>query len=87
MRKENRTLLDRELIKIVSTQGVWAILSFTLIFYILKAQEKRDIKQEEREKKYQYIIEQLTEKFEKIYREIQDIKQSISSNNLQEKEN
>lgn len=67
--------MNEELIKIVSTQGVWAVLSFMLIFYILKAQERRDNKQEEREKKYQDIIEQLTEKFEKIYIEIQSIKE------------
>ena len=50
------------------------MLSFLLISYILKAQEKRDIKQDEREKNYQNIITQLTTKFEDIYSEIRDIK-------------
>lgn len=31
-------------------QGIWAVLSIFLIFYILRAQEKRDQRQEEREK-------------------------------------
>ncbi|KIL09074.1 UviB-like protein [Clostridium botulinum] len=51
-----------QLIKIATTQGVWTILSCVLIVYILKAQENRDIRQEEREKNYQDIIKQLTEK-------------------------
>ncbi|NFL58548.1 UviB-like protein [Clostridium botulinum] len=50
-----------QLIKIATTQGVWTILSCVLIVYILKAQENRDIRQEEREKNYQDIIKQLTE--------------------------
>lgn len=51
-----------EMIKLVSNQGIWAMLSFFLICYILKAQQLRDDKQEEREKSYQNIIQQLTEK-------------------------
>ncbi len=69
--------MNEELINIVSTQGVWAILSFILIFYILKAQEQRDNKQEEREEKYQNIIAQLTERFQVIYSEVQDIKEIL----------
>ena len=70
-------IMNEELINIVSTQGVWAILSFILIFYILKAQEQRDNKQEEREEKYQNIIAQLTERFQVIYSEVQDIKEIL----------
>ncbi|WP_252249424.1 BhlA/UviB family holin-like peptide [Clostridium sp. VAP23] len=51
-----------ELIKLAATQGIWTILSCVLIIYILKVQETRDLKQEEREKNYQDIIKQLTEK-------------------------
>lgn len=51
-----------ELIKTAATQGIWVILSCVLIVYILKAQETRDLKQEEREKNYQEIIKQLTGK-------------------------
>lgn len=71
--------MNEELIKIVSTQGVWAVLSFTLIFYILKAQEKRDIKQENREEKYQEIIAQLTDRFKIIYSDVQDIKKFLTN--------
>ncbi|AWK52967.1 UviB-like protein [Clostridium beijerinckii] len=51
-----------ELIKSATTQGIWVILSCVLIVYILKAQETRDLKQEERERNYQEIIKQLTDK-------------------------
>lgn len=69
--------MSDEMIKIVASQGVWAILSFILIYYILKAQEKRDEKQDIREEKYQEIISELTNKFESIHTEVQDIKQML----------
>lgn len=45
-----------------SSNGVWAALSLALIFFILRAQERRDAKQDEREQNYQKIIEELTQK-------------------------
>ncbi|KFX54044.1 UviB-like protein [Clostridium botulinum] len=70
-----------ELIKIATTQGIWTILSCVLIIYILKAQETRDLKQEEREKNYQDIIKQLTEKLntlDSINSTINEIKNKIN---------
>lgn len=72
--------MESEIIKIASTQGIWAVLSVTLIFYILKAQEKRDIKQEDREKRYQDIISALTDKLnimDDIKKDIEDIKEFV----------
>lgn len=69
--------MNDEMIKVVASQGVWAMLSFTLIFYILKTQEKRDEKQEVREQKYQEIISELTNKFEDINNTVNDIKKMI----------
>ncbi|MDD4700344.1 MAG: BhlA/UviB family holin-like peptide, partial [Oscillospiraceae bacterium] len=51
-------------------EGVWAVLSLVLIFYIIKNQEKRDTRQDERDKKYQNIIENLS----KLLREMNEIK-------------
>lgn len=48
--------MENELFKVALSQGAWAGISIVLIFYIIKAQEKRDLKQEEREAKYQEII-------------------------------
>lgn len=55
-----------ELVKMAFTQGIWTLLSIFLIFFILKTQEKRDIIQEERELRYQKIINDLISKLEDI---------------------
>ena len=73
--------MENEIVKLASAQGIWAVLAVLLIFYILKAQEKRDIRQEEREKIYQEIINSLTEKFsilEDIKTDITEIKGKLS---------
>nr|WP_267491329.1 BhlA/UviB family holin-like peptide [Clostridium haemolyticum] len=52
--------------------------------YILKAQEKRDTKQELRERNYQSIIENLTDKFnlvEDVKKDVEDIKEFIHKTN------
>ena len=72
--------MENELFKIASTQGIWAALSVILVFYILKTQEKRDDKQDQREKNYQDIISKLTEKFnivENVKKDIVEIKEYI----------
>jgi len=59
------------------------VLSIFLLFYILKAQEKRDMKQEEREKNYQDIITKLTDKFDivdEVKKDVEDIKQYVMKN-------
>jgi beta-lactamase regulating signal transducer with metallopeptidase domain len=76
--------------KLATSQGIWATLAIILIFYILKAQEKRDEKQELREKNYQKIILKLTKEFEliqDIQRDITEIRNHIDTekqNNIQE---
>ena len=72
--------MENELLKLASNQGIWAALSVALIFYILKAQEKRDDKQDQREKNYQDIISKLTEKFnivENVKKDVEEIKEHI----------
>lgn len=72
--------MEGEILKLASSQGIWAALSVALIFYILKAQEKRDIRQEEREVNYQKIISKLTDKFnivEDVKRDVEDIKDFV----------
>ncbi|MCD3245105.1 hypothetical protein G8S21_03970 [Clostridium botulinum C] len=65
--------MEIELIKLASSQGIWAALTIVLIFYILKTQEKRDSKQGQREENYQNIIKKLTEKFNAL----KDIKSDV----------
>jgi hypothetical protein len=72
-----------EAIQVALDHGIWAGLSMILIFYILKAQEKRDLRQDEREKNYQEIISSLTEKFyiiEEIKKDVEEIKENILKN-------
>ncbi|BDR76992.1 MULTISPECIES: BhlA/UviB family holin-like peptide [Clostridium] len=72
--------MENEVLKLASSQGIWAALSVVLIFYILKAQEKRDGKQEEREKNYQDIISKLTDKFnivEDVKKDVKEIKDYV----------
>ncbi|ERK28958.1 BhlA/UviB family holin-like peptide [Clostridium intestinale] len=69
--------MEEQILKLASTQGIWAVLSFILIYYIVKTQEKRDIRQEERETNYQDIINKLTDKLnilDDIQEDIKDIK-------------
>ncbi|MFL0249253.1 BhlA/UviB family holin-like peptide [Clostridium neuense] len=55
--------MENEILKLAASQGVWALLSVILIFYMLKSQEKRDVKEEEREKNYYNLINKLINKF------------------------
>lgn len=70
-----------DLLKVASSQGIWAALSVTLIYYVIKAQEKKDTLQNEKEQKYQDIISKLTEEFnvlKEIQNDIYDIKNHIN---------
>ncbi|MBN3409662.1 hypothetical protein CJF15_11115 [Clostridium botulinum] len=75
--------LENEILKSALSQGIWAVLSVFLLFYILKAQEKRDQKQDEREKNYQEIISKITDKLaivEVVKKDVEDIKQYVINN-------
>lgn len=71
-----------QILDLFAPEGVWAILSLMLIFYILWRQEKRDEQLDEREKerdsrdmKYQDSLSKLAdayEKMEKILKKNQD---------------
>lgn len=72
--------MENEIMNTALSQGIWAVLSMFLLFYILKAQEKRDQKQEEREKNYQEIITKITDKLcvvEEVKKDVEEIKQYV----------
>ncbi len=72
--------MENEIIKLASSQGIWAALSVALIFYVIKTQEKRDFRQEEREQNYQKIITNLTDNLnivEDVKRDVAEIKQFV----------
>lgn len=71
------TILDAAL-----SQGIWAVLAVFLLLYVVKENEKRDLRQEERERNYQAIINQLTEKLnilDEVENGIADIKSFLSA--------
>ncbi|MCD3218147.1 hypothetical protein G8S55_13195 [Clostridium botulinum C] len=72
--------MENEILKLASSQGIWAALSVVLIFYILKAQEKRDLKQEQREENYQRIIKNLTYNLhliEDVKKDVKEVKEVV----------
>ena len=72
--------MNEKLVELAATQGIWTLISVSLILYILKNQEKRDINQEEREKNYQIIISNLSDKLniiEDIKEDIKEIKNKV----------
>lgn len=72
--------MENEIMNTALSQGIWAVLSVFLLFYILKAQEKRDQKQEEREKNYQEIITKITDKLcvvEEVKKDVEEIKKYV----------
>ena len=66
------------------SQGIWAVLAVLLLIYIVKSNEQRDAKQEEREKNYQTVIENLTEKFQilnQVQNDLEEIKDNLLNKN------
>lgn len=77
--------MESEVLKVATSQGLWAAIGVTLIFYIIRTQEKRDSKQEEREAKYQDVINSLTDRLSimnDIKNDVEEIKESIIKNNI-----
>lgn len=73
-------MMENEILKVALSQGIWAVLSIFLLFYILKAQEKRDVKEEEREKNYQDVISHLTDKLrivDEVKKDVEDLKKDV----------
>lgn len=66
--------MEETILNIAATQGIWAVVAVGLIFYILKTQEKRDMRQEERERNFQMIIIDLTKHLDTI----EELKEDVS---------
>ncbi len=62
--------MEREVMQIMKTQGVFAVLFCFMLFYVLRENSKR-------EGKYQEIISNLTDKFEDIKDDVKEIKNKI----------
>ena len=71
--------METTVMNVAVSQGIWAVLAVFLLIYIVKSNEQRDTKQEEREKNYQPVIESLTEKFQ-ILNQVQSGQKEIKDN-------
>ena len=76
--------MEDKIVELASAQGIWAALTVILFFYTLKAQDKRDIRQEIREENYQNIIAKLTDKLnimEDVKKDVEEIKNYVFNKN------
>lgn len=76
--------METTVMNVAVSQGIWAVLAVILLIYIVKSNEQRDTKQEEREKNYQTVIESLTEKFQilnQVQSDLKEIKDNLFNKN------
>lgn len=76
--------METTVMNVAVSQGIWAVLAVFLLIYIVKSNEQRDTKQEEREKNYQTVIESLTEKFQilnPVQSDLKEIKDNLFNKN------
>lgn len=76
--------MEITVMNVAVSQGIWAVLAVFLLIYIVKSNEQRDTKQEEREKNYQTVIESLTEKFQilnQVQSDLKEIKDNLFNKN------
>ena len=76
--------METTVMNVAVSQGIWAVLAVFLLIYIVKSNEQRDTKQEEREKNYQTVIESFTEKFQilnQVQSDLKEIKDNLFNKN------
>ena len=76
--------METTVMNVAVSQGIWAVLAVFLLIYIVKSNEQRDTKQEEREKNYQTVIKSLTEKFQilnQVQSDLKEIKDNLFNKN------
>lgn len=66
-----------KLLDFAMAEGLGYALFVALLFYVLKQQEKRDDKADKREERYQTIIQELTDKYAEIAKDVKEIKDNI----------
>ncbi len=72
--------MEATLLEAATTQGIWVLLFVSLFIYTIKRYEAMESKQEAREKEYQKLICELTDKFSvlpDIRDDIEEIKEKL----------
>ncbi len=83
--QERQNKMESQILDAALSQGIWAVLFVALLFYILRSQEKRDEKQEEREANYRELLTDLSHTLdivESIQNDINQIKNTLESDKL-----
>jgi hypothetical protein len=65
--------MENEVIKLAATQGLWAVLFVSLLFWVLRENAKR-------ENSYQQLLHDLTGKFgilESVQRDVSEVKTTL----------
>ena len=62
------TILDAAL-----SHGIWAVIAVFLLIYIIRSNDQRDARQEENEKSYQAMLNDLTGKYDLLERVCQRV--------------
>ena len=76
--------METTVMNVAVSQVILAVVAVFLLIYIVKSNEQRDTKQEEREKNYQTVIESLTEKFQilnQVQSDLKEIKDNLFNKN------
>lgn len=55
--------MEDVLVSVTQSQGIWTVMFVFLLLYTIKKNDKLDERQAEREKQYQALIADLTEKY------------------------
>ncbi|MGG5460192.1 BhlA/UviB family holin-like peptide [Clostridium sp. B9] len=63
--------MENEMIKLIATQGVFALLFSYLLTYVLKENSKR-------EDNYNHVVKELTELLPAMKKDIEDIKDRLN---------
>lgn len=66
-----------KLLEFALSEGLGYALFVVLLFYVLRQQEKRDAKADQREERYQNIISDLSSKYSEIAKDVKEIKTII----------
>lgn len=71
--------MESTFIEYALSQGLWAAIAVFLFLYLIKSTEKRDLRQEEREAQYVKQINNLSQNFIAMQKDIEDVRDFLLS--------
>ncbi|MGP1589843.1 MAG: BhlA/UviB family holin-like peptide [Oribacterium sp.] len=58
--------MENLLVNVLESQGIWTVLFVFLLLYLIRKNDSMDEMQERRDKEYQWLLRELTEKLRLI---------------------